>query len=49
MRLKQIGINFSVLPSAVDERFDTNRSPSHNAKRIALEKALDVAKRVELG
>lgn len=47
--LRQIGFNFSVKPSSVEERFDNNRSPSHNAKRIALEKALDVAKNIKQG
>lgn len=38
-----------MLPSTVEERFDNNQSPSHNARRIALEKALDVAKNVKRG
>lgn len=47
--LKQIGLNFSVRPSKVEERFNHNQSPSRNAKRIALEKALDVARNVKQG
>jgi septum formation protein len=47
--LKQIGLRFSVRPSAVPERFAVAHSPAQNAKRIALEKARDVASRVRRG
>jgi len=47
--LKQIGLKFSVRPSSVQEDFLDHESPPQNAKRIALAKALDVAKRVKRG
>jgi len=47
--LKQIGLRFSVRPSAVPERIAGAHSPAQNAKRIALEKARDVASRVRRG
>lgn len=42
--LKQIGLMPLVVPSAVEEAFDTSSSPSRNAMRLALEKASGVAK-----
>jgi septum formation protein len=47
--LKQIGVRFIVRPSAVPERFSRFLSPVQNAKRIALEKAEDVARNVRRG
>ena len=47
--LKQIGLTFRVLPSRVDERFSRKETPSQNVKRIALEKAQDVASRLTRG
>lgn len=46
---RQAGFRFRVIPSSVPERFRHSQSPSSNAKRIALEKALDVASRVRSG
>ncbi|MBI3005548.1 MAG: septum formation protein Maf [Ignavibacteriales bacterium] len=42
--LKQIGLRFEVHPSRVEEKFDPSLSPRLNARRIALEKAMDVAR-----
>lgn len=42
--LKQIGLRFKVHPSRVEEKFDPRLSPRLNARRIALEKAMDVAR-----
>lgn len=47
--LKQIGLSFSVRPSRVQESFFEHESPAANAKRIALEKAKEVAARTTLG
>ena len=47
--LKQIGLTFSVRPSSVSEDVLDHESPVQNAKRIALAKALDVAKSVKRG
>lgn len=47
--LKQIGLSFSVRPSRVQESFFKHESPAANAKRIALEKAKEVAARTTLG
>ena len=47
--LKQIGFTFSVRPGRIRERFSSDQSPSQNVKRIALEKARDVAGRVRGG
>lgn len=47
--LKQIGLTFSVRPSRVHERFSAKQTPRQNVKRIALEKARDVASRSRAG
>ena len=47
--LKQIGLKFSVRPSSVAEDVLDHESPEQNVRRIALAKALDVAKRVRSG
>lgn len=41
--LKQIGLNFRVRPSRINETLLENEPPEVAAKRIALEKAMDVA------
>ena len=47
--LKQIGLKFSVRPSSVREDVLDHESPVLNAKRIALAKALDVARGLKRG
>jgi septum formation protein len=47
--LRQIGLKFRVTPSRVAEIISPNQSPGENAKRIALEKASEVATRVRKG
>ena len=47
--LKQIGLRFSVRPSAVPEDVLDHEPPAHNAKRIALSKALEISRRVRRG
>ncbi|HLA68232.1 MAG TPA: Maf family protein [Bacteroidota bacterium] len=47
--LKQIGFRFVVRPSSVVERFFPHESPAHNVRRLALEKARDVAGRTKQG
>ena len=47
--LKQIGLTFSVRPSAVPEDVLDHEPPEHNAKRIALSKAIEVSKHVRRG
>lgn len=47
--LKQIGLRFTVRPSCVEESFLDHETPAANAKRIALEKAQDVAARTTIG
>ncbi|HAL57406.1 MAG TPA: septum formation protein Maf [Bacteroidetes bacterium] len=47
--LRQIGFKFTVRASRVAERFSRNESPAHNAKRIALEKAREIASQVREG
>lgn len=47
--LKQIGLTFSVQPSAVREDLWVHESPEHNAKRIALSKALEVSRTITRG
>ena len=42
--LRQIGLKFSVWPSAVREDLLDHETPEHNAKRIALNKALEIAR-----
>jgi septum formation protein len=42
--LRQIGLKFSVRPSAVREDLLDHETPEHNAKRIALNKALEIAR-----
>jgi len=47
--LRQIGLRFRVIPSHVPERIRKKESPASNAKRIALDKANEVASRVKRG
>jgi septum formation protein len=47
--LKQIGVTFVVQPSRVHERIRRAESPARNARRIAAEKARDVASRRRSG
>ncbi len=47
--LKQIGMKFRVVPSHVAEVMSPSQSPGDNAKRIALEKATEVADQVREG
>jgi septum formation protein len=47
--LKQIGLRFVVRPSAVREDLWDHESPEHNAKRIALSKAVEVSRNVKRG
>ena len=44
--LRQIGLKFSVQPSAVREDVLDHEAPEENAKRIALSKALEVSKQL---
>ena len=47
--LRQIGLTFTVDPSTIHERLDRRESPRGNARRIALEKATQVASRRSRG
>jgi septum formation protein len=47
--LKQIGLKFRVIPSHVSEVLSPNETPGDNAKRIAIDKASDVAARLQKG
>lgn len=47
--LRQIGLKFRVRPSAVREDLLDHETPEHNAKRIALTKALEIAKSCKRG
>jgi septum formation protein len=47
--LKQIGLKFRVIPSHVSEVLFPNESPGDNAKRIAIDKASEVAARLRKG
>lgn len=47
--LRQIGLKFSVQPSAVREDVLDHEAPEENAKRIALSKALEVSKQLKRG
>jgi septum formation protein len=47
--LKQIGLKFRVIPSHVSEVLSPNQSPGDNAKRIAINKASEVAARLQKG
>ena len=47
--LKQIGLKFRVIPSHVSELLSRNETPGDNAKRIAIDKASDVAARLKKG
>jgi septum formation protein len=47
--LKQIGMKFRVIPSRVAEVISPQQTPGENAQRIAMEKAADVALRVNKG
>lgn len=43
--LKDAGVEFTVIPSNIEEVIDDKLSPEENAKKLALEKALDVQSR----
>ena len=47
--LKQIGMKFRVIPSRAAEVISSRQSPGENAQRIAIEKASDVASRLQKG
>jgi septum formation protein len=47
--LKQMGMKFRVVPSRVSEVLSPSQTPGDNAKRIALEKASEVATRLKKG
>jgi septum formation protein len=47
--LRQIGLRFVVRPSAVREDLWAHETPEHNAKRIALSKAVEVSRSVKRG
>lgn len=47
--MKQIGLNFQVMPSGIDEDNSIYHDPSANVQAVALRKARDVAARVEDG
>jgi len=47
--LRQIGLTFEVRPSDVREDLWDHESPQHNAKRIALSKAVEVSRNVKRG
>jgi septum formation protein len=47
--LRQVGLSFLVKPSSVEERFRSTESPAQNAKRIAMEKALNVRDSLKSG
>ena len=47
--LKQIGFQFAVRPSDVREDLWDHETPEHNAKRIALSKAVEVARNLKRG
>jgi septum formation protein len=47
--LRQIGLKFRVIPSQVSEVFSPNQSAGDNAKRIAIDKASEVASRLRKG
>ena len=47
--LRQIGLKFRVIPSQVSEILTPRESPAENAKRIAVDKAVDVAGRLRKG
>jgi septum formation protein len=47
--LRQIGLTFTIEPSSIHERLDRRASPAANARRIALEKATEVASRRKKG
>ena len=47
--LRQMGLRFQVRPSDLPEHFDARDTPRRNARRLALQKARDVAARVKRG
>jgi septum formation protein len=47
--LKQIGLKFRVIPSHISEVLSPNESPGDNAKRIAIDKASEIASRLKKG
>ena len=47
--LRQIGLKFTVIPSVTEESVDPAQSPSRNVQRIALEKAVTVARKFDRG
>jgi septum formation protein len=47
--LNQIGLKFKTIPSNISEKLRKYESPEENVKRIALEKAVSVSRRIRLG
>ena len=47
--LKQIGLEFDIIPSSIDESFDLSQTPEANARRLALEKATNVGAQIDEG
>jgi septum formation protein len=47
--LKQIGLEFDIIPSSTDESFDLSLTPEANARRLALEKATNVGAQIDEG
>ena len=45
--LKRLGLDFEVVPSEVDERFNPRLKPRHQVEELALQKAEAVAKKFE--
>ncbi|HBF11803.1 MAG TPA: septum formation protein Maf [Deltaproteobacteria bacterium] len=43
--LAEAGFTFEIIPSTIDEKWDPKLSPEENVKKIALEKATDVARK----
>jgi len=47
--LDRLGYDFRIIPSTVEESFLSGQAPEKNAERLAREKAMDVAKRLDQG
>ncbi len=47
--LRQIGLNFDVIPSSVPEEWEENSPPREVARKLAMDKAVDVATRLSSG
>lgn len=47
--LKQIGLEFSIMPSDIEERIDVSLPPEEVVQRLALDKAMSIAEKVEKG